>query len=364
MVALFVLIALGFVFMIHMAKGGYVGTGGTILVLFVLALVISAAFSVDFSAVVIFMLLIIALIIVFSVLTTAESDKEQMKKQQEEDASKQAFTCSLQAQLAQATNHIQLHDYYAWTTDTEFCWCSKSWHGFDTELTVHQILLDDINYFVRFYTMPDFGKFPQFEGRFGLIPHWKIKNQNSTKMLYIENDHDCVMDFHYDDYPQLINLLPEKEQKKFKELQHRNTIISIMQKTPYKAFAQLADEINDGSFGIKNEIVKIRMLKKGFCPYEIGKWENGKKIFVYISLEELRNELLLERSVYDLDSFKSGIYSITELETNAKKVQSNTSVWRKSVNSKIKDYIWKHHHELIKETGAEAAFQRWSYRFD
>lgn len=72
MVALLVLIILGFVFLIHMAKGGYVGTGGTILVLFVIALIISAALSIDFSIVVILMIVVIALVVVVSLFDTKQ----------------------------------------------------------------------------------------------------------------------------------------------------------------------------------------------------------------------------------------------------------------------------------------------------
>ncbi len=72
MVALLVLIILGFVFMIHMAKGGYVGTGGTLLVLFAIALIISAALSIDFSIVVILMIVVIALVAVFSLFDTKQ----------------------------------------------------------------------------------------------------------------------------------------------------------------------------------------------------------------------------------------------------------------------------------------------------
>jgi len=72
MVALIVLVILGFVFLIHMAKGGYVGKGGTLLVLFAIALIISAALSIDFSIVVILMIVVVALVAVFSLFDTKQ----------------------------------------------------------------------------------------------------------------------------------------------------------------------------------------------------------------------------------------------------------------------------------------------------
>ena len=117
-------------------------------------------------------------------------------------------------------------------------------------------------------------------------------------------------------------------------------------------------------FGIKKEIQIISLLKKGFCPYKICKWENGKNVWVYLSLEELRKELPLERSVYEVDDCRSGIHSIAELEEQSQKVRHNTSERRKVANAQIKDYIWKHYHELITEAGVEDSFHRWSYRFD
>lgn len=364
MAALFVLIALGFVFMIHMARGGHVGTGGTILVLFAIALIISAAFSIDFSIVVILMLIVIAFVVVYSIFKSMEDDKDQMRKQQEEDSSKKAFTYALKTQLEQAPNHVELYDYYAWTTDTDFCWCNKSWNGINTELIVNKVPVNNINYFIPYFSVSDISKIDPLDGRFGVIPTSKIKNQNSTKMLYVEGNTDCVMDFHYTDYSTIIGLLPQKELKKFKDILHNDAILSMMRKTPHKAFAQLANEINDGMFGIKDEIQIISLLKKEICPYKIGKWENGKITWVYLSLEELRNELSLEHSAYEIDDYRSGICSIAELETQSRKVRNNTSERRKAANARIKDYIWKHYHELISAAGVVDSFQRWNYRFD
>ncbi len=364
MAAIFVLIALGFAFMIHMAKGGHVGIGGVILVLFVIALIISAAFSVDFSIVVILMLGVIAIVVACSVLTSIEDSKEQEKKQQEENISKQDFANALKTQLKQATNHVELHDYFAWITDTDFCWCDKIWSGLGTELTVNRVAIDDINYFISYCSMSDISKIAPLEGRFGVIPKWKIKNQNSTKMLYIKDNTDCVIDFHYNDYSIIIGLLPEKAQEKFITHKRDAALLTMMKKTPYKAFAQLADEIDDGMFGIKDEIRIISLLKKEICPHKICKWENGKTVWVYLSLEELRQELSLERSVYEIDDYRSGIHSITELEKQSRDVRNNTSKRRKLANTKIKDYIWKHYHELITAANVEESFQRWSYRFE
>lgn len=364
MVALLVLIILGFVFMIHMAKGGYVGTGGTLLVLFAIALIISAALSIDISTVIIIMFAIIVIAIVCSVFASIEDSKEREKKQQAEDISKQAFTNAIKTQLTQATNYIELHDHFAWTADTDFCWCNKNWSGTDTVLTVNKVRIDDINYFTSYFAYSDTSIIAPFEGWFGTIPKWKIKNQNSTKMFYIKDNTDCIFDFHYNDYPFLMKLLPEKEQEKFLTHKRNTALLAIMKKTPYKAFTQLADEINDGMFGIKDEIRILSLLKKEFCPHKICKWENGKAVWVYLSLEKLRYELSLDHSIYEIEDYRSGSYSISELEKQSEDVRNNTSKRRKVANAKIKDYIWKHHHELITAANAEESFQRWSYRFE
>lgn len=86
MVALLVLIILGFVFMIHMAKGGYVGTGGTILVLCVIALIISAASSINISTVILIMLAIIIVIVIANAcINNSNSPSPRQIEQQEKE---------------------------------------------------------------------------------------------------------------------------------------------------------------------------------------------------------------------------------------------------------------------------------------
>lgn len=355
-----ILIGLWIAFMSEAAKGGYVGTGGTILIFLGLAFVISIFFNVDFFAVIIFLLIISVLINVYKAIDSIKKDEGQRQKQQEEDVAKQEFIYALTTQLSQIPNYIELHDNYIWIDDTDFCWCDKTWKGLGKDFTIHRIPIDDIDYFIRFVPCSDIDNMPPLECRLGIIPNCNLFNNYSTKMIFIHDIHGNVIDFHYNDYSKLISLLPNKSHDSFKE----KSLILYIQKTPYKAFTQLAKEIDDGNFGIKRDIHALTLLKKGYYPYELWKWENGNMVLVYLSLEELRYELTLEHSVYELDRFQSGILKIDELEKQSQKIQNNTSERRKAVNAKIKDYIWKHHHEVIVAAGAEAAFQRWSYRFD
>ena len=84
MVALIVLVILGFVFLIHMAKGGYVGTGGTILVLFVIALIISAALSINISTVIIIMLAVIIVIVIANACINDSNSPRQIERHKKE----------------------------------------------------------------------------------------------------------------------------------------------------------------------------------------------------------------------------------------------------------------------------------------
>lgn len=365
MTALIVLVVLGFVFLIHGAKGGYVGAGGAVLVLFVLALLISAATSVDFSVVVIILLVVVAFIIAFSVFSTIESNKEQEIKQQEEEVSKQAFAQALQAQLAKVPHYTELHHNYVWLDGTTFCVCNKNWNQFIPDFEVKRIPFEDITYFVRYIGRPckdsDIDTIPPMQGRYGTLRLDKYTNCNSTMLLYVKDGKDFILHLHYDDYYAICKLIPQKELSAVQEEKERLQIIDRMKSTPYKVFTQLVDDINDGSFGIKSKIQHIHYLKNGFYPYPIMKYENGHREWVHLTFSELRKEVASEYSVYDLDDFRWGTEKIDEKENAAQ--EKNLSISCKRLNKEIKDYLWKHHHDIIIAADKEDAFKRWSYRF-
>ncbi len=338
-------LVLGFLFLREMANGRAVGTGGAILAFIFLAFFISYAFSADIGVVIAIMLFLFVIFIIWGVIYSMQSIKEQEAKDAEEQAkiaannrAIQQFECAVKKQLAKVSGYITLHDFYAWVIEDCFCWCCKARSADVPQFAVNRISVDDILEFVHTY--------------------------NSTQLYYMKGEEKCVLTLHGDDYSLLNKLLPEKEHKRAEEIRHRNSITAMMKKTPHKAFAKLADELDDGDFGIKNEMRKIRLFKQGYCPYKIAKWENGQKVWVYITLEDLRNELSADYTIYDLADFKSYPTKIDELEEESKDIRTNKSERRKAVNARIKDYIWKHYHEQITAAGAEESFQRWSYRFE